>query len=344
VLNKTVGGKQITVAIYVDDLKVSSVDKGLIEELIGELKRVYKNISVNKGTTVQYLGMLFDYTIADEVTVRMDAGYLQELMDEWDIVQSSPTPAAANLFDIDTSSKLLGELDRKKYHSTVQKLLYLSKRARPDILTAVAFHTTRVKAPTLQDQKKLIRVLNYLYGSMNLPLRLSAASGSGVCTVTAYVDASYGVHSNDGKGHSGILTSIGSGPVFAKSSKQKLVARSSTEAELIALSDATCQVLWMRNFLADQGLTVGPAIIKQDNMSTIAMAKKGKSTSKRTKHIAIRYFFVKDRIESNEIKVEYLNTDDMVADILTKPLQGAKFSKLRALLMNEKVHIAGVCW
>ncbi len=156
-------------------------------------------------------------------------------MDEWGIVQSSPTPAAANLFDIDTSSKLLSELDRKKYHSTMQKLLYLSKRARPDILTAVAFHTTRVKTPTLQDQKKLIRVLNYLYGSMNLPLRLSAASGSGVCIVTAYVDASYGVHSNDGKGHSGVLTSVGSGPVFAKSSKQKLVARSSTEAKLIAL-------------------------------------------------------------------------------------------------------------
>ncbi len=97
--------------------------------------------------------------------------------------------------------------------------------------------------------------------------------------------------------------------------------------------------------LADQGLTVGPAIIKQDNMSTIAMANKGKSTSKRTKHNAIRYFFVKDRIESNEIKVEYyLNTDDKVADILNKPLQGAKFFKLRALLMNKKVHIAGVCW
>ncbi len=211
VLNKTVDDKQITVAIYVDDLKVSSVDKGLIEELIGELKRVYNNISVNKDTIVQYLGMLFDYTIADGVTVRMDAGYLQELMDdEWGIVQSSPTPAAANLFDIDTSSKLLGELDRKKYHISVQKLLYLSKRARPDILTAVAFHTTRVKAPTLQHQNKLIRVLNYLYGPMIFSLRRSAASGSGVCTVTAYVDASYGVHSNDGKGHSGILTSVSS--------------------------------------------------------------------------------------------------------------------------------------
>ncbi len=74
------------------------------------------------------------------------------------------------------------------------------------------------------------------------------------------------------------------------------------------------------------------------------MANKGKSTSKSTKYIAIRYFFVKDRIESNEIKVEYLNTDDMVADMLAKPLQGAKFFKLRALLMNKKVHIAGVCW
>ncbi len=65
-------------------------------------------------------------------------------------------------------------------------------------------------------------MLNYLYVSMNLPLRLSAASGTGVCTITAYVDASYGVHSNDGKGNSGILTSIGSGPVFAKSSNTGL--------------------------------------------------------------------------------------------------------------------------
>ena len=76
------------------------------------------------------------------------------------------------------------------------------------------------------------------------------------------------------------------------------------------------------------------AIIYQDNQSTIAMAERGRSSSERTRHIHIRHFFIKDRIDSGEVKLKYLPTEEMIADILTKPLQGALFRKLRGKLMN----------
>ena len=102
----------------------------------------------------------------------------------------------------------------------------------------------------------------------------------------------------------------------------------------MALSDNTPQVIWCRNFLEAQGHSIGPATVYQDNMSTIALVKAGKSNSSRTRHIAIRFFFVSDRVKSGEIKVEYMRTGEMLADILTKPLQGELFRKLRARLLN----------
>jgi hypothetical protein len=85
---------------------------------------------------------------------------------------------------------------------------------------------------------------------------------------------------------------------------------------------------------------MGPTKIYQDNMSTIALADKGRSTSSRTRHIAIRYFFVKDKVDQGEVEIEYLCTEDMRADILTKPLQGELFRKMRAALMGIKNYSA----
>ena len=129
---------------------------------------------------------------------------------------------------------------------------------------------------------------------------------------------------------------LGKGCFFVQSTKQKLVSKSSTEAEIIGVSDGLGEVIWARNFIAHQlGQTeVKPAIVFQDNMSTMALIEKGRSTSSRTKHINIRYFFVKDRVESGEVVIKYLPTEEMVADMMTKPLQGTLFRKLRARLLN----------
>ena len=151
----------------------------------------------------------------------------------------------------------------------------------------------------------------------------------------AYVDASYAVHDNF-KSQTGGIISLARGPVYASSSKQKLVSKSSTEAELIGVSDVLSHVLWARDFLIEQGHEVGSAKLYQDNTSTILLANKGLSSSGRTRHIGVRYFFIKDRIDAGEVELEHMSTTDMIADILTKPLQGQLSRALRQQLLNWK--------
>jgi hypothetical protein len=336
VFNKmTRKGNQITVCVYVDDLKASCVEEAALDGLEADLKRIYGAVTSHSGKILDYLGMKFDYTMPGVCKITMDS-MIEEILQEHGVQGVASTPANPELYQVEESSPEnpdLNKEEREKFHGTVQKLLYLSKRVRPDLLTAVAFLTTRVSAPTAKDSGKLSRLLKYLNGSSKMGIRLG--SGKNPITITSYVDASHAVHP-DMKGHTGIVTTLGSGAIMAKSSKQKLVARSSTEAELIGLSDAVQHVLWTRNFLLSQGISLKEAEVAQDNKSTIVLAERGYSTSNRTRHVAIRYFFVKDRIESKEIKVSYVRTEDMLADFFTKPLQGALFRRLRNEILNWK--------
>jgi hypothetical protein len=108
----------------------------------------------------------------------------------------------------------------------------------------------------------------------------------------------------DGKSHTGVTISLGRGTVHVRLSKQKIVTKSSTEAELVGLSDSLGQVIWSRDFLVGQGYTMRPADVFQDNLSTMALATKGRSTSEQTRHVHIRYFFVKDRVDSGEVNAD----------------------------------------
>ena len=87
--------------------------------------------------------------------------------------------------------------------------------------------------------------------------------------------------------------------------------------------------------LTDQGYKMGPVTVYQDNQSAMSLVKRGYSASEKTRHVNIRYFFVKDRVDSRELHIEYLPTEDMVADFFTKPLQGELFRKLRASVMGH---------
>jgi hypothetical protein len=140
----------------------------------------------------------------------------------------------------------------------------------------------------------------------------------------------------DCKGHSGRIISIGrnGGPVFVKSSKQRLVAKSSTEAELICLSDATSDVVWIKTIGEFLGLQKKPATIFQDNKSTMTLAETGRSKTGNSKHIDVRYFYIKEKLEEKIVRLIHLPSEDMIADMLTKPLQGELFYKLREKLLN----------
>jgi hypothetical protein len=217
------------------------------------------------------------------------------------------------------------------FHHHTAKLLFLSKRARPDIQTAVTFLTTRVREPDEDDYKKLARCMKYLRGSIDLPLTLEADNLS---VVKWWVDASYGVHP-DMKSHTGATMSLGKGAIYSRSTRQKLNTKSSTEAELVGVDDVMSQVLWTKYYLEAQGYKVAESKIFQDNQSTMLLAKNGRgSSSKRTRHINIRYFFVTDRVKSKEVSIEYCPTEEMDADFFTKPLQGSLFRKFRDSVMN----------
>ena len=151
-----------------------------------------------------------------------------------------------------------------------------------------------------------------------------------------WIDASYAVY-EDMKGHTSATLSLGKGAIYSGSWKQKLVARSSTESELIGVYDVLPQVLWTKQFLEEQGWLDSKTMVYQDNTSSILLEKNGWSSStKRTKHIHIFYFYVTEQVRKKTIHVTHCLTDEMVADSSTKPLQGSLFTKIREYIKGNE--------
>jgi len=165
--------------------------------------------------------------------------------------------------------------------------------------------------------------------------------GAGNLVVRAYIDASHGIR-EDGKGHQGLFITLGMGPVLTKSRKQKVQCKSSTEAELVALSDFIEQVEWVKDYLEAQGHKTGPARVYQDNTSTMAKVKQDSLSGKdRKKHFKKRRLLVKESVDDEVIALKYLPTEAMVADLLTKPLQGTLFNRLRMAMINNDDSFCG---
>ena len=111
--------------------------------------------------------------------------------------------------------------------------------------------------------------------------------------------------------------------------------KSSTEAELVSVSDVLPQVIWTKNFVEAQGYGLGAPIVYQDNQSAIKLEMNGLASSgKRTRHINIRYFFVAEKVANEEVAISYCPTDDMLADFFTKATHGSKFLRFRDTILN----------
>jgi hypothetical protein len=335
VANKIIDGKQCTILWYVDDLKLSHVDQAVIEDVLAKLNARFgkeQELVATRGDVHEYLGMTIDYSVPGSVKITMQ-DFVDNLLDELpeDMEGTRLTPAADFLFGVRKDAPKLDKRDAEQFHTIVMKLLYLCKRIRPDLGTAVAFLTTRVTSPDEDDRKKLKRCLQYLRSSRDLPLTLTTSDPT---HIKWYVDASFAIHS-DMRSHTGMIMTMGEGAIMSMSTRQKLNTTSSTEAELVGVHDTMGHILWTRNFLKSQGLNVRTNVVYQDNQSAMLLAKNGRSSSgKRTRHINIRYFFVKDRIKKGHMTLEYCPTEQMLADILTKPLHGSQFRYFRARILN----------
>ena len=129
-----------------------------------------------------------------------------------------------------------------------------------------------------------------------------------------------------------MIMSLGGGAVISSLRKQKINTKSLTELELAALDDALTTILWTLYFIEAQEYSIEQNIIFEDNMSTINLAVNGMfSSSKQTKHIKTRYFFIKDKIKEGEVEISYCPTEKIWSDVLNKPNQGGPFRKDRAV-------------
>jgi len=342
VANKTVKGKQFTTLWHVDDLKISHVDTKVMDDFIEWARDKYEDSTITKlkpsrGKIHDYLGITLDYSIPGKVKISMK-DYVEKMLEEFpymeevDKLKKVATPAAEHLFAVNKNAEKLSEQLKEDFHTTVAKGLFLCKRARPDLQPTIPFLCTRVKEPDVDDWKKLLRMLKYLEATKDLELILEAEKGD-VLMCKWYPDAAFAVHA-DFKSHTGAVLTLGKGAVNTMSSKQKLNTRSSTEAELVGADDTITQAMWTKQFLEEQGYTCNTTMY-QDNTSAMLLEKNGtESSSKRTRHINIRYYYIKDCIDKKHLTIEYCPTDDMIGDFPSKPLQGSKFKKHRKAIMN----------
>jgi hypothetical protein len=315
-----------------------SPTESILNDFLSYLRYRYKDLTVNRGKIHNYLGMNMVFGTRC-VRVSMDS-HVKDVIQSYQSLfkrelpsRVPSSPSTADLFTVLEESRPLDGADREAFHTVVAKILFIAKRVRPDVLAPVFFLSGRVRDPTESDQAKLERLITFIHHTSSAGIKLDVYGG-GRPEITAWVDSSFGTHPN-GAGQTGYVVTLGGGPIMASSAKQKHVTTSSGECELAGLYDGSTGVIWTRDFLIEQGYKVGPARILHDNTSAIALAKKGFSSSKRSRHFHVKHLFIADRIKDGEIDLEYCEGKKMRADILTKGISGKGFSELARDMMND---------
>uniref|UniRef100_H3H9Q4 Integrase catalytic domain-containing protein n=1 Tax=Phytophthora ramorum TaxID=164328 RepID=H3H9Q4_PHYRM len=216
------------------------------------------------------------------------------------------------------------------YRSAVGALMYLMVATRPDLAAAVGVLSQFSADPCPTHWQALKRVLRYLQATPTHGLEFSREDSLGMC---GYSDADWAGDIESRRSTSGYAFMMNGGCISWRSKKQRTVALSSTEAEYMALSEATQEAVWLKVILCELGEMASDEAVKiyEDNQGSIALAK-NPQFHKRTKHIDIRYHFVREKVEDGQVVLQYVSTTDMLADMMTKAITAVQFGVLRSKL------------
>jgi hypothetical protein len=224
------------------------------------------------------------------------------------------------------------QVDVKLYQSMVGALLYTSIHVRVDIAHAVNVLSRYMQCPQLDHLIAAKRVLRYLKGTADVGLVYRSGSDDGA-VASAYCDADWAGDVDDRKSTSGYVVMVNGNTISWMSGKQKTVSLSTAEAEYIAVSSVVQEITWVNSMLEELSFKqTTPTAIMCDNQAAIQISDSDIHHQK-TKHIAIRYHFIRDAVCSKQIKLEYVASANQLADILTKPLGKQVFIRLRNSIM-----------
>lgn len=231
--------------------------------------------------------------------------------------------------------------DREQYQRLVGKLIYLS-HTRPDIAYAVGVVSQFMHNPQKHHYEAVIRIMRYLKKTPGFGLLFK---NNGHLNIEAYTDADWAGSQVDRRSTSGYFTLVGGNLVTWRSKKQKVVALSSAEAEFRGIVKGITEILWIRKLLLELGLAIpSPAYLKCDNKASISISENPVQHD-RTKHIEIDRHFIREKLDDGVIALPFVRSEDQLADVLTKAVNGRIFeSVLHKLNIGDPtIQLEGEC-
>lgn len=309
-------GQTLIVAIYVDDLLIFSNQKNLRENLKKNLMSKFDMKDL--GIAENCLGMHITRDLKNKKLFIDQREYTLKILKKFNMYDSKPvsTPMEKGL-EFDDSVKC-NNVDNIPYQEAVGSLLYLSQISRPDIAFVTSLLSRYNNNHNMSHWNAVKRVFRYLKGTLNFKLEFNDNS---YCDV--YCDSDWGNKLNDRYSVTGVCLMVNGGIVHWHSKRQKTVALSTTEDEYMALSSAVQESLWLKQLISEISMTPDIVKIHCDNRGALELAKNN-VTSQRSKHIDIRHHFIREHVFNKNVVLEYMCTEKMPADILTKPLDKNK--------------------
>lgn len=324
------GGESFFLGVYVDDILLAADSKLTLDKVKQELTKRFK--IKDMGKIHHFLGMkVVQDELAGQVWIGQPA-YTQSMLKRFEMHNANPVATP-----VDVNNKLVkateeeDPVDRQLYQSAVGGLLYLSVATRPDITYAVSNVAKFSSNPTSKHWTAVKRIMRYLKGTTDLGI-VYTSQEKGDCV--GFSDSDWGGDLDDRKSTSGYVFQYSGGAVSWRFRKQTCVALSTVEAEYIALANATQEALWLKRFFAELGSDQS-TVIQEDNQSTISMTRNPQFHG-RSKHISIKYHFVRDQVSKGTVDVKYCPSTDMIADITTKGIPKTQFTRLREMIGLRK--------
>jgi len=349
------GNTLAIIAIYVDDLllvadattmptlkrelseRFSMTDCGEIHHFLGlqvQRDRNARKITLDQTHFVDQVLSRFGMVDCKPVSTPLDASTQLKHTAEGEEVKEDENKTTREVY-----SK--NNVDSTLYRQIIGSLMFLTIGTRPDISAAVGIVSQFAENPSQAHFSAAKRILRYLRGTREYKLHLGhdpkglvddnpAPDNRNQLNLIGFSDASWGNDLHTRKSTTGYVFYLSGGLISWSSKRQSTVALSSTEAEYMALTHTTKEAVWLRT-LTELGFEQVTTTLYEDNQSSIALAKNPVHHA-RTKHIDIQYHFIREKINSSDVELVYLPTEDMVADALTKPLPRPKFERLVGMM------------
>lgn len=322
-VKKYENGESIILLLYVDDMLIVGKDKTKIAALKKALSKSFAMKDL--GAVKKILGMKIIRDRPKRMLWMSQEDYIKKVLERFNMHNAKPVhvPLPGHLKLSKTqcpcNEEEKEEMSKVPYSSAVGSLMYAMVCTRPDIAYAVGVVSRFLSNPGKEHWNAVKWILRYLRGTAKQCL----CFGNEKQLLTGYVDADMAGDVDSRKSTSGYLITFAGGAVSWQSRLQKCIALSTTEAEYIAITEGCKEILWMKKFLQELGQNQESYVLHCDSQSAIHLSKNSTYHS-RSKHIDVRYHWIRDVLENKLLKVEKVHTNENGADMMTKPLSKEK--------------------